>query len=119
MSEIIVTNPAAIVVQVKGGKSTAIVTPGGLATKLVQLSDVSTANLQDGEVLTYVSANGDFEFQPQASASATDQFARDRANGAYTTANGAYLTANGAYGQANIATTNADAAFLRFRSRFS
>ncbi len=37
---------------------------------------------------------------------AFDQFARDRANGAYTTANGAYAQANSSFNTANAATPN-------------
>jgi hypothetical protein len=91
---IIITNPAAIVVQSKGGKTTAISSPTGSATRLVELADVRSNTASDGEVLTYVAANGDFEFQPQASASATDQTARDIANGAFLQANNAYANAN-------------------------
>lgn len=94
MSDITIHNPAPIVVQVKGGKTTAISSPTGSATKLVELSDVSTANLADGKVLTYVDANGAFEFQAQASASATDNFARAQANAAFDQANAAYANAN-------------------------
>lgn len=101
MPEIIITNPAPIVVQVKGGKTTTISSPSGSATRLVELSDVNTANVIDGEVLTYVAANGDFEFLPQASASATDQFARDQANAAFNQANTANVTGQAAFDKAN------------------
>ena len=65
MPDIIITNPPPIVVQIKGGKTTAISSPTGSATRLVQLTDVSTAKLANGYVLTYSSANARFEFGPQ------------------------------------------------------
>ena len=54
-----------ITVQVKGGTTKVITGPTGGATKLVQLTDVNTAQLANGYVLTYSSANNRFEFGPQ------------------------------------------------------
>lgn len=52
-----------IVVQVKGGSTKVITAPSGTATRLVELSDVDATGVVDQEVLTYVAANGEFEFQ--------------------------------------------------------
>lgn len=52
-----------IVVQIKGGPTKVITQPAGAATRLVQLGDVSATGILDSEVLTYVAANNQFEFQ--------------------------------------------------------
>ena len=133
-----------IVVQIKGGATKVVNAPSGGATRLVELSDVDATPLANGDVLTYVSANGKFEFHPTSDSSnafgvvnvagqnnviantssdtiefiagtgililtdnvnssvtivatggsATDQFARDQANGAFAQANAAYANAN-------------------------
>jgi len=61
MSTVIVTSPAPIVAQVKGGKSTAVVQPATSVTRLSDLVDVSIQGVQDGFVLAYSSTNGQFE----------------------------------------------------------
>ena len=63
-----------IIVQVKGGKSTAVVSPLGGATKLIQLSDVDATPLANGDVLTYISANSKFEFHPGGGGSSGNAF---------------------------------------------
>lgn len=70
MPNVNITPPPPIVVQVKGGKTTAISSPTGGATRLVQLSDVLATPLANGDVLTYISANSKFEFHPGGGASA-------------------------------------------------
>ena len=100
-----------IIVQVKGGTTKVISQPSGTATRLTQLGDVNTTGVTDGDVLTYVAANGDFEFQAQASASGADQFARDKANGAFAKANTANTTADAAFNKANTANVTGQAAF--------
>lgn len=154
MSHIIITNPSPIVVQVKGGKTTTISSPTGSATRLQELTDVTSTPLANGDVLTYISANAKFEFHPAPAGgsssnsfgtvnisgqndviantssdtlqliagtgillttdnvnssvtivatggSATDQFARDHANGAFDEANTANTTAQSAFNKAN------------------
>jgi len=64
MPNVNITPPPPIVVQVKGGKTTTISSPTGSATRLVELSDVTATPLANGDVLTYISANGKFEFHP-------------------------------------------------------
>lgn len=61
MPDVIITTPAPIVAQVKGGKSTAIVQTGSPVVRLSELVDVNTQGVQDGYVLAYSSANGRFE----------------------------------------------------------
>ena len=51
-----------ITVQVKGGKTTVISSPTGSATRLDQLADVTATPRANGDVLTYISANGKYEF---------------------------------------------------------
>jgi uncharacterized protein YfiM (DUF2279 family) len=58
-----------IVVQIKGGPTKVITGPAGAATRLVELSDVDATPVANGDVLTYVSANGKFEFHPTADSS--------------------------------------------------
>lgn len=53
-----------IVVTVKGNKSTVVSAPSGSATRLVELSDVTATPRANGDVLTFISANGKFEFHP-------------------------------------------------------
>ncbi len=60
MPSVIVTSPAPITAQVKGGKSTAIVQTGSPVTRLTDLLDVNTQGVQDGYVLAYSSANGKY-----------------------------------------------------------
>jgi hypothetical protein len=109
-----------IIVKVSGPKTTVVSSPTGSATKLTELADVVSTPLADGEVLTYVAANGRFEFEAQASATSIDQFARDRANGAFVEANTADALANtanttgqSAFNKANSANTLAQTAYDR------
>lgn len=51
-----------IVVTVKGNRSTVVSAPSGTATRLVELSDVLASPKANGDVLTYIAANGKFEF---------------------------------------------------------
>jgi hypothetical protein len=55
-----------LVVTVKstGVRSTVVSSPGGAAVKLVQLDDVTATPKANGDVLTWISANGKFEFHP-------------------------------------------------------
>lgn len=95
-----------LVVTVKstGVRSTVISSPGG-AVNLVQLDDVTPTPRTDGHVLTWIAANGKFEFKAANSTATfgTDQFARDNSNGAYTKANTANVTGQAAFDKANSA----------------
>jgi len=58
---------ADIFVTIKGTAKTSVVSaPSGHASKLVELVDVNAIPLANGDVLTYISANGKFEFHPGA-----------------------------------------------------
>jgi hypothetical protein len=93
-----------LVVTVKnsGVRSTVISSPGGAAMKLVQLDDVTPLPRANGDVLTWISANGKFEFHPgTGSGTGSDQFARDNSNAAFSKANTANVTAQAAFNKAN------------------
>lgn len=83
-----------IIVQVKGGKTSVITAPTGSATRLVQLADVNIAGLTDGQVLTYIAANGRYEFAVPTGAPSPDVYARPHSNGAFDHANAAFNVAN-------------------------
>lgn len=99
-----------LVVTVKnsGVRSTVISSPGGAAMKLVQLDDVTPLPRANGDVLTWITANGKFEFHAAnggggGSSTNIDQFARDNSNGAFTKANTANVTGQAAFDKANSA----------------
>ncbi len=64
-------NNADVIVTVKTGKSTIISSPGGSAMRLVELNDVLAAPRANGDVLTWITANGKFEFHPGTSGTAS------------------------------------------------
>ncbi len=105
-------NNSDLIVTVKTGKSTIISSPGGSAMRLVELNDVLALPRANGDVLTWITANGKFEFHPgTGSGTGADQFARDNSNGAFSKANTANVTGQAAFDKANTANTTGQSAF--------